>query len=98
MQAEDDKDGKLIAESMTAFEDVPGKLWIRFADKDACLSAEEGLLQTIAEHRGNDEVILYLEQEKSKKVLPKTQCVKADEELIRLLRDTYGEKNVEYRP
>ncbi|MBO5565308.1 MAG: DNA polymerase III subunit alpha [Lachnospiraceae bacterium] len=98
VQAEDDKDGKLIAESMTAFEDVPGKLWIRFADKDACLSAEEGLLQTIAEHRGNDEVILYLEQEKSKKVLPKTQCVKADEELIRLLRDTYGEKNVEYRP
>ena len=41
-------------------------------------------------------VIIYLNKEKKQKMLPESQSVKADEELIRILKEKFGDENIKY--
>ena len=43
VQADDEKDGKLICESIVSFEQIPKKLWIKFATKEDFVEKEERL-------------------------------------------------------
>lgn len=58
---EEDRDGKLICERIISFDEVPKKLWIRFATMEDYEAKIEGLLQDIAQSEGNDRVVLYIE-------------------------------------
>ncbi len=90
----DEPAGKLICERIIPFSQIPKELWIQFPDKDAYLAAERELLEILKPAEGNDQVIIYLRQEKAKKILPPGWRVQADRQLLAKLSELYGEKNV----
>ena len=90
----DEPAGKLICERIIPFSQIPKELWIQFPDKDAYLASERELLEILKPAEGNDQVIIYLRQEKAKKILPPGWRVQADRQLLAKLSELYGEKNV----
>lgn len=91
---EEDKDGKVILESMITFDEAPKKLWIKFPSIEEYVQKERVLASILALSEGNDTVIIYCQQEKQQKQLPKNQNVKADEQLLESLRNAFGEANI----
>ena len=94
VSAEEDRDGKLICESIQAFDDIRKTLWIKFPTKQEYEAAEKQLLEILAESDGNDGVVIYVENPKAKKALPPNRNVKADQDLIARLGGLYGEGNI----
>ena len=90
----EEENGKLVCESITAFEDVPKVCWIQFANKQAYLDAQPELDRIIAASDGNDLVTVYCREEKQRKVLPKSQTIQAQGETLKLLVDKFGQDNV----
>ena len=91
---EEDRDGKLICEKITAFDEIPKKLWIKFPTMEDYEKKIEELLQDLAESDGNDSVILYIEDKKVMKKLPPNRNVNADESLNVKLSEKYGKENI----
>lgn len=91
---EEEKDGKIIMESLFPFDEFPKNLWIKFPDKQTYQAREAQLYSLIAEAEGRDSVIVYIEAEKSKKILPRNQNVKADAALTEKLCAAFGAENV----
>ena len=94
VQADDEKDGKLICESIVSFEDMPKKLWIKFPTKEMFLEKEKRMYQMLADSEGKDQVVIYIENPKAMKTLPPNRWVAADKELIEALSKEFGEENV----
>lgn len=90
----DDPVGKLICERVIPFDEIPKELWLKFSDKDAYLAGEAQLFRDLKESEGRDSVIIYLEKERAKKVLPANWNVSASNELVATLAKKLGEKNV----
>ncbi|MDO5402961.1 MAG: DNA polymerase III subunit alpha [Eubacteriales bacterium] len=90
-----DENAKLICEKIVDFNNVPRKLWIRFADMEEYVSKQELLLNTIKESDGKDTVIIYCTKENKRLQLPASQSVKVTSEMLGELRSVFGEKNVE---
>lgn len=90
----DDPVGKLICERVIPFDAVPKELWLKFPDKETYLSEEAQLFRDLKESEGRDSVIIYLEKERAKKVLPANWNVSASSELVAVLAKKLGEKNV----
>ena len=91
---EEDANGKIIAEELRDFGQIPRQLWIRFADKEEFLAKEEALMSELEEFDGTDEVVLYLNKERQRKILPPNQGVKISEDLKAHLERMYGSENV----
>ena len=91
---EEDRDGKLICERITSFDEIPKKLWIRFPTMEAYEAGIEDLLRDISESEGNDSVVLYIEDKKQMKKLPPGRNVNADEALYDALCKKYGKDNI----
>ncbi|MCR4787334.1 MAG: DNA polymerase III subunit alpha [Lachnospiraceae bacterium] len=91
---EEDKDAKLIAESIIPFEDVPKKLWIRFADMDSFTSREQELTDILKTSDGRDSVVIYINDTKQIKPLPPSLSVSVDDDLTGELKGRYGEDAV----
>lgn len=91
---EEDRDGKLICEKITAFQDIPKKLWIKFPAMSDYENGIEELLQILSGSDGNDSVILYIEEQKVMKKLPPNRNVDANEALNEILSRKYGKENV----
>ncbi len=94
VSVEEEADAKLICESVTPFSEIPHRLWIRFATPEVYLSHAEALQKIIDDHGGRDQVVLYIEDPKSRKVLPPGQGVRADDELLAVLAAEVGKENV----
>ena len=94
VSVEDEKDGKLICERITGFDEISRKLWIKFPTKEAYEAAEQELFARLAESDGGDSVCIYVENPKAVKNLPPNRNVKADRELVMQLGALYGEGNV----
>ena len=90
----DDPVGKLVCERVIPFSEIPKQLWLKFPDKDAYFSEEARILDLLKMSEGNDSVVIYLEKEKAKKVLPSNRNVSADPELLSVLAEKLGENNV----
>ena len=90
----DEPVGKLIAERIVPFGEVPKELWIQFADMESYRNAEPWLTEQLKTSEGPDSVIIYLKKERAKKVLPRSRNVLADEVLLLALRTRFGEENV----
>jgi len=90
----DDPVGKVILEQVIPFDTLPRDLWLKFSDKAAYDAKWPVIMDILREKEGGDTVIIYLEKEHAKKVLPANWRVMADksmqEQLIRIL----GEKNI----
>ena len=96
VKADDEKDGQLMVDEIIPFEDLGGSLYIRFEDMFSYREKEEELRSVLRSSEGRDRVIIYLNKEKKQKVLPESQSVKADEELIRILKEKFGDENIKY--
>ena len=51
-------------------------------------------MQLLAESEGNDGIVIYIENPKAKKELPRNKNVSADKNLVELLKKEFGEGNV----
>ncbi|MDO4418560.1 MAG: OB-fold nucleic acid binding domain-containing protein, partial [Eubacteriales bacterium] len=91
---EEEKDGKLIASKITPFEDVPRRVWLRFPNFTEWKKHEKDILRTVAENGGPDQVVIYIEDRRIRKVLPPGQGIRAGETALALLRGTCGDSNV----
>ncbi|MCR4705836.1 MAG: DNA polymerase III subunit alpha [Lachnospiraceae bacterium] len=91
---EEEKDGKLIAESIVRFSDMPCKLWIKFATKAEYEVNASALDEMLLTSDGKDSVVIYVEEEKAMKRLPANRNVNADENLQARLRERFGEENI----
>ncbi len=91
---EDEKDGRVIAQKIIPFDRIPKKLWIRFPDKETYAQKEAQLLELVVNYGGRDQVVIYIENPKAKKVLPPGQGVQADEDLLTQLGELFGKENV----
>ena len=94
VSAEEEKDGKLICEQITFFEDMPRKLWIKFPTMADYEAHREELQGALRESEGRDNVIIYVEDPRSKYPMPANWRVDAGEELIGRLGRLYGTENV----
>ncbi|MDD6812591.1 MAG: DNA polymerase III subunit alpha [Lachnospiraceae bacterium] len=94
VSVEEEKDGKLICEKITAFDEIPKKLWIKFRTKEQFEEKEAELMAILHDSEGRDNVVIYIENPKAKKQLPPNQNVNADMALIEQLEKTFGKENV----
>lgn len=91
---EEDRDGKLICEKITAFDEIPRKLWIKFPTMEAYEVEAENLFSLLADSDGKDGVVIYIQDPKVMKQLPPGRNVKADENLCAILEARYGKENI----
>ncbi|MGN1171827.1 MAG: DNA polymerase III subunit alpha, partial [Lachnospiraceae bacterium] len=94
VSVEEEKDGKLICEQITAFDQMPKKLWIKFSTMEAYEEKAEKLNAILGESEGNDRVVIYIESDRAMKTLPANRNVKADRTLVQILGSAFGEENV----
>jgi len=94
VSAEEDKDGKLICESIQTFDEIPKKVWIKFPTMAAWEQAEAKLYEAIEDSDGRDGIIIYVENPRAKKQLPPNRNVYADKALLERLEGLFGENNV----
>ena len=97
VSAEEDKDAKLICQEVTLFDDVPRELWIRFDTRDQYLAVEKDILDMIDRHGGRDTVTVYIANPRMKKTFGAWYGVRADDALVKELKEKFGEKNVAVR-
>ncbi len=57
---EEDRDGKIILEKLTAFDEIPRKLWIKFAGMEDYNAQEAHMLDIIRDSEGIYSVVVYL--------------------------------------
>lgn len=86
--------GKLILEKAVPFSRLPRELWIKFPDMEAYKKKEQGLLGALSQAEGDDSVVIYLEKERAKKILPANWKVEITRELIDGLSEDFGKENV----
>ena len=91
---EEDRNGKLVCESVRFFEDVPRKVWIQFPDVESFSGAEGKLREAISSSEGNDEIMIYVKEPKAIKQLPRAFNIHADEAMMTRLQGVFGEENV----
>ena len=90
----DDANAKLIANNIYTFEEAPKELWLQFDDKDSYLKLAPQVDRILSEHKGLDQVSVYLKKEKAVKKLNREQAVNVNNALLTTLNSLLGEKNV----
>ena len=94
VNVEEEKNGKLICEKITGFDDNKKELWLQFADMASYQEKEAQVFGMLAGSDGRDEVIVYLAAEKRMKRLPQSRSIHIEPELIHALGGFLGENNV----
>ena len=89
------ENGKLIAESIQDFADVPRILWIKFDNLSKYNKEKADLRKELLESVGHDRVIIYCQEEKQKDIWPMSDSICISSQMIEELRARYGEANVE---
>lgn len=95
VNANADENAKLICESVVPFEDVPRKLWIRFASEEEYLKKAEDLAEELKYSDGKDSIIIYCTKENKRIALPQSRNIRITPDILASLRAQYGIKNVE---
>lgn len=91
---EEDRDGKIICEKITAFEELPRKLWVKFKQTADYESGKDKLYELLHDSEGKDQVAIYIEETKMMKSLPSSRNIDANAALLRTLSATFGEENI----
>ncbi len=94
VSGEEERDGKLICEKITSFDDLPAKVWVKFPNLSNYMEKEPVLFDAIFESEGNDKVVIYIEETRQMKQLPSNRNIHADGEVLDRLRGLFGEENV----
>ena len=91
---EEDKNGKLICESIVSFEDTKKELWLQFATKEEFADKEEELYTRLRDSDGKDTVVIYISSIKAMKKLPKNYSIHINEDIVNNLTNFLGKSNV----
>ena len=94
VSAEEEKNSKLICDRIFSFDEGKREIWIQFPDIKACQNREAELLELLREVEGPDGVVLYAAKERQAKRLHEKWNVKGDKQLLTVLKEHFGEKNV----
>lgn len=94
VSASDEEQAKLICEKITEFEQIPSELWIQFKNKNEYLEKENVLSDIIQTSDGLDRVVIYLREDKLKKVLPGNMSVRLDLPFLEKMYEIFGQDNV----
>ncbi len=86
--------GKLVLEQVTPFDAVPKDLWLKFSNKAEYDEKLRQVQEVLKMAEGKDTVIIYLEKERAKKVMPANWNVCADRNLLQQLYGLLGQNNV----
>ena len=89
-----EENAKMICETITSFDDKSSELWIRFENKQEYEEKYPQLLEQIKLSNGKDKIVIYLNQEKAKKILPASCNVNADQQFLWKMQALFGENNV----
>ena len=93
VSAGDEEDGKLIADTITPFDQVGRKLWLKFETMEDYKNIEPDLMAKLRESDGRDDVVIYIAATKQKRELGKSMTVNAAE-LTEDLGVLLGSENV----
>ena len=91
---EEEKNGKLICESIRPFPEKKRQLWLQFETRQDYEAYKPELDQELQSFPGTDEVVVYIAATKQMKRFQNDQGMKLREELLDRLRTRLGEKNV----
>ena len=94
---EENAAGKIIANQIREFDDVPSELWIAFKDKEDYLQKNAQIMQILADNRGNDKVVIVLAKERQRKMMPVQYSVSITPGLIELIQEKCGKDFVKVR-
>ena len=94
MQAEEEKDAKIICQDIKGFDDCKREIWIQFANKAAYESGEKLLSEVIRQMDGNDNIVIYLTEEKAVKRMADNWSIGASNENLSVLYEKFGQDNV----
>ena len=94
---EENAAGKVMANKIRDFSEVPSELWIAFKDKETYMEKAQELTEIILANHGNDKVIVALAKERQRKMMPPQYSVNITEGLIKLLKEKYGDDFVKVR-
>lgn len=76
---------------------MPNGIWIQFPTPESYKAREQELLAAIADSDGNDNVVIFVKDPRSIKILPANLRVRADEALSEKLMGIFGQENVKIR-
>ncbi len=93
-QIEENNDGKIIANNISSFDDMPSKIWVLFKNKNEYFEKEKEFENLLWDNHGNDIVMVYLAEEKQAKQMDAKFNVNGSSEFISKLKEIYGEENV----
>ena len=92
--AEEDRNGKLICETIISFDEVKRELWLQFPSKSDFEEKEGALYGKMMDADGSEHVVIYLAAEKQMKRLPENRNVAITKELLEDLGNFLGKDNV----
>ncbi len=84
VSAGDEEDGKLIADTITLFEDIGRTLWLKFDDMDSYKARQAEIDEILRESDGRDTVTIYIAATRQKKELGRAMTVSGSEVMERL--------------
>ncbi len=94
VQADEDKDAKLICSRMVSFNDVPLDIWIRFKNREEYELSVDELEAIPYDSHGRERIVIYLEEEKNRKIMPHFYSISNNSDLMNRLVEKHGQKNV----
>ena len=94
VSADEERAAKLVCSEVLSFDEVPRELWIRYKNKDAFQKEEAWLYETLRAYDGKNTVVIYCEEEKVMKRLPKNYAISIEERLIFTLNGKYGKEYI----
>lgn len=94
VQAEENKDGKLICEEVIPFSNLAKNIWLQLDSEEGYEEKYKDVLALLHDSDGHDRVILYFKDTKQKMEFSRNRYVNADEELLGILKNRLGEENI----
>ena len=91
---EEEKDGKVICEKITSFEDTKKKLWIKYDTINDYEDNKSELYDILKEYPGKDEVAVYISEGKKMKNLPADLRVDTGSGIRERLVTNYSEDRI----
>ena len=98
VNAEEEKDAKLIASKIQLFDEVPRTLWVQFENMESyeqkAKLLEDTLLSTVKGPGAKDQVTVYIKDTKQMKKLSPSLKVNANEDTLAVLAEKFGTDNL----
>ena len=91
---EEDKDGKLISDTVYGFDQIPRTLWLQFGSEEEKNGKWGKIQRLIDDSDGTDLIKLYYTDSKKIEEIPHNICIHAGLELRKALAEIIGEENV----